>query len=55
MKLTPPTKKVFWASVVLAVVGVVLHFFVDAYSAYGVYALLVGYLLLAAGNTMKGF
>jgi hypothetical protein len=56
MKLTPPTKNVFWISVVLAALGLVGRYVnVPFFSDYYFYFVLVGYILLALGNTMKGF
>ena len=54
MRLNAPKKIVFWISVILVVVGI-LGFFVDAVADYQVWAFLAGYLLLAAGNVLKGF
>ncbi len=56
MKLTPPTKNVFWISVALVVLGLVGRYADVAFlSDYYFYLVLVGYGLLALGNTMKGF
>ncbi len=56
MKLTPPTKNVFWISVVLVVLGLVGRYTnVPILSDYYFYFVLVGYVLLALGNAMKGF
>lgn len=56
MKLTPPTKSVFWISVVLAVLGLVGRYLsVPFLSDYYFYFVLVGYILLALGNMLKGF
>ena len=54
MMLSPPNKIVFYISVLLAVVGLIA-FFVPAVEAYSFWVLLVGYVLLALGNVMKGF
>ncbi len=54
MRLNPPTKNVFWISVILAVLGLVF-FFVPAVSAYAFWVLVIAYVLLALGNTLKGF
>ncbi len=56
MRLTPPTKNVFYVSVLLAVLGI-LGFLgvVDALSGYAFWLAFVGYVLLALGNTLKGF
>lgn len=56
MKLTPPTKNVFWISVVLAVLGLVGRYLsVPIVSDYYFYFVLVGYIVLALGNALKGF
>ncbi len=54
MKLTPPTKNVFWISVIIAVIGLVA-LFVGSFAPYAFWLMLVAYVLLALGNTMKGF
>jgi uncharacterized membrane protein HdeD (DUF308 family) len=54
MMLSPPKQIVFYISVLLAVVGVIA-FFVPAIEAYSFWVLLVGYVLLALGNAVKGF
>jgi len=56
MKLTPPTKNVFWISVVLAVLGLLGRYVsVPIVSDYYFYFMLVAYVVLFLGNTMKGF
>ncbi len=56
MKLTPPTQNVFWISVVLAVLGLVGRYLsVPVLSDYYFYFVLVGYIVLALGNVLKGF
>jgi uncharacterized membrane protein HdeD (DUF308 family) len=54
MMLSPPKKIVFYISVLLAIVGVVA-FFVPAIELLSFWILLVGYVLLALGNVLKGF
>lgn len=54
MQLTPPTKKVFWISVIVAIVGLVFYF-VPAVAAYAFWLMLVAFVLLALGVAMKGF
>jgi hypothetical protein len=54
MRLNQPTKMVFWISVVLALVGVLGQFLVAGLEPYAFYALLLGFLLMVAGVTMKG-
>jgi hypothetical protein len=56
MKLTPPTKNVFWLSTVVAAVGLVASFVaVPFVSAYAFWFVVVGFVLLWLGNAMKGF
>ena len=56
MRLTPPKKWVFWASVILAVVGLVGYLITIPFiSGFAFWFVLVGYVLLAAGNALKGF
>ena len=57
MRLNPPKKFTFWASLVIFVLGMIVAFhlipFIPAF--YGVFAVFVGYGLLFAGNLLKGF
>ena len=56
MKLTPPTKNVFWISVVLVVLGIVASFFcIPFLSGIALWLVVAGYVLLFLGNAMKGF
>lgn len=56
MRLTPPTRNVFWISVVLAALGLVGSFIsIPFVSANAFWFVVVGYVLLFLGNTMKGF
>ena len=56
MRLTPPKKWVFWTSVILALLGLVGYFVTIPFiSGITFWLVLVGYVLLAAGNTLKGF
>ena len=56
MKLTPPTKYVFGISVVLAVLGLAGRYLnITFVSDYYFYFVLVAYVVLFLGNTMKGF
>jgi len=55
MKLTPPTKNVFYISVVLAVVGILGSFVsIPFVSGYAFWFVVVAYVVLFLGNTMKG-
>ena len=56
MKLTPPTQTVFLVSVVLAVLGLLGQYVnIPFVSDYNFYFVVVGYIVLFLGNTMKGF
>ena len=56
MKLTPPTKNVFWISVVVAVVGLIAKFgFIAFLTPFAFWLILVAFVLLVLGNAMKGF
>ena len=56
MRLTPPTKNVFWISVVVAAVALVSTFVTIPFvSAYAFWLLVIAFVLLVLGNTMKGF
>jgi len=55
MKLTPPTQNVFYVSVVLAVVGILGSFIsIPFVSGYAFWFVVVAYVVLFLGNTMKG-
>jgi hypothetical protein len=56
-KLTAPTKVTFIISVVLAVAAVVIHFAniaLPIFPTHGFVILLLGYLVLLAGNVLSG-
>jgi hypothetical protein len=56
MKLTPPTKNVFWISVILAVLGILGKFAgVAVLAPYAFWLVLIAYVLLFLGNAVKGF
>lgn len=56
MKLTPPTKNVFWISTVLSVLGLLATFVsIPFVSAYAFWFVVVGNLLLWLSVTLKGF
>ena len=54
MKINPPTKNVFYISLVIAILSVVA-FFVPSFKEYAFFVALVAYVLLFLGNTLKGF
>jgi len=56
MRLTPPTKNVFWISVVVAAVGLIASFGVVGFLApFAFWLVLIAYILLALGVALKGF
>ncbi len=56
MRLSAPKKWVFWTSVALAAVGLVGSFVTIPFvSGIALWLVLAGYVLLAAGNLLKGF
>ena len=57
MKLTPPTKNVYWIATVLAVLGLIgeLTSVVAFLSNYSFWFALVAFVLLWLGVSMKGF
>jgi hypothetical protein len=55
MKLSAPKKWVFWVSVILAALaflGTLVS--IPVVSAYAFWVLLIGFVLLALGNALKG-
>ena len=54
MRLSPPKKLTFWASVVLALVALVANF-VPFLSPFAVWIALVAFVVLALGNLVDGF
>ena len=55
MKLNPPTTIVFWASVVVALIGVLAQFgIVASLAPFAFYIVLIGFLILAVSLLMKG-
>lgn len=56
MKLTPPTKAVFWISVVLGLLGLIGTFVsIPFVSGFAFWFVFVGFALLVAGLVLKGF
>jgi hypothetical protein len=56
MRLTPPTKNVFWISVAVAVIGLIASFGVVAFlTPFAFWLVLIAYVLLALGVALKGF
>jgi hypothetical protein len=56
MKLSTPTKLVFWLSTVLGVLGILGNFItLPLIGAYSFWLLAAGFVLLWLGNVLKGF
>jgi len=56
MKLTPPTKNVYWIATVLAVLGLLGTFVsIPFVSVYAFWFVVVAFVLLWLGVSMKGF
>jgi hypothetical protein len=56
MRLSPPTKNVFWISVVVGAVGLIAKFgFIAFLTPFAFWLVLIAFVLLVLGNTMKGF
>jgi hypothetical protein len=56
MKLSKPTNTVFWISLILGILGLLAQLVtIPVLSPYAFWILLVGFILLVLGNTMKGF
>jgi hypothetical protein len=56
MRLTAPTKNVFWISVVVAIVGLIAKLGVVAFlTPYAFWLMVVAFVLLALGVALKGF
>ena len=58
MKLTPPTKLVFWLATILGVLGILGNFvtlpLIGGYE-FEFWLLAAGFVLLWLGNVLKGF
>ena len=57
LALTPPRHVTLYLSVALAIIAIVVHFAniaLPVFPAHGFVILLLGYLVLLAGNVLKG-
>lgn len=54
MKISRPTKTVFWISLILGVLGLLGYFAIPALSAYAFWLVTAGFVLLVLGNVVKG-
>ncbi len=56
MRLSPPTKSVFWIATVLAALGILGTLVsLPVISGFAFWLLAIGFVLLWLGNAMKGF
>lgn len=55
MRLNRPTKNVFYIAVISGILGVAGKLFVPFLAPYAFWLVLVGFVLLVLGNTLKGF
>jgi hypothetical protein len=56
MRLNPPTKIVFYISLAFAAIGLIANFItLPVLSGIAFYLVVIGYILLFLGNTLKGF
>ncbi len=56
MRLTPPTKNVFWIATVVGALGLISKFIsIPFVSANAFWFVVIGFVLLWLGNTVKGF
>jgi len=56
MRLNPPTKNVFYISIVLGILGFAGKLTTIPFvSTYAFWLLLIGFILLVLGNVLKGF
>lgn len=54
MKLNEPKVITFWIAVILVVIGVIVSAFLPNGDVYDFWLVLVGFIILAAGNLLKG-
>lgn len=56
MKLSKPTNTIFWIATILAALGIIGSLVTLPFiSQYALWFVIVGFILLWLGNTMKGF
>lgn len=57
MRLTPPKKNVFWIATIFAVLGILGEVVpsIPFVSAYAIWFVVVGFVVLWMGNAVKGF
>ncbi len=55
MKLSAPKNSTFWVAVILALIGLIAFLgLIPGFGTYSFWLVLVGFVVLALGNTMKG-
>ena len=56
MQINPPTKVVFYSSIVVVVAGLIFNFIGgDIFPSIAIYVVFAAYVMLFLGNTLKGF
>ncbi|NIS80921.1 MAG: hypothetical protein GTO14_12080 [Anaerolineales bacterium] len=56
MNLSPPTKVVFYLSLLVVAVGIIAKLVtIPVLSGFAIWIVVAGYALLALGNVLKGF
>jgi hypothetical protein len=55
MKLSPPKQITFWIAVILAVLGIIAGLVtIPVLSGYAFWLVVIGFIVLAAGNLFEG-
>jgi hypothetical protein len=54
MKLTPPKAATFWISILIVVFGALVPTLLPSLEKYDLVIVIVGFVLLALGNMIKG-
>ncbi len=55
MQLSAPKQVTFWVAVVVAVIGLIASFVAIPFlSTYALWIVVLGFIILAAGNVMEG-
>lgn len=56
MKLSRPTNVTFWIAVIVALVGLIAELVtIPVLSGFSFWLVVIGFLILAAGNLLEGF
>jgi hypothetical protein len=55
MNLNAPSQVVFWIAVIIAIIGIVVSFnVIPALTAYALWIVVLGFIVLAGGVLMRG-